>query len=86
MVQMSPSNKISIIAAGITGLKPAQTRYSVFDLELSAIVYAIKKLQDYMAGWLKFTIYTDHRALDKFDQTDEATIASCHTTRALEFI
>ena len=86
LVQMSPSSKISIIAAGSTGLKPPQTRYPVFDLELSAIVYDIKKLQDYVAEGLRFTIFTDHCALDKFEQTDIANVASCCTMRALEFI
>ena len=83
MIQKSPDEKTSIIAAGSTGLTPAQTRYSVFDLELSAIVYALKKLQDYVSGGLRFSILTDHRALDKSEMTDLANIASCRTLRAL---
>ena len=62
LVQKSPENKISIICTGSKGLTSPQTRYSVFDLELSAIVFALKKLQDYVSGGLHFTILTDHKA------------------------
>ena len=85
LIQKSPANKISIMCTGSTGLTPPQIRYSVFDLELSAIVYALKKLQDYVSGGLQFNILTDHRALDKLEMTDLASITPCRTLRALEF-
>ena len=86
LVQKSPENRISIICTGNTGLSAPQTRYSVFDLELSAIIFALKKLQDYVSGGLKFEILTDHKSLDKFEMTNLENITSCRTLRALEFI
>ena len=86
LIQISKSDQILVIAAGGSGLKPAQSRYSTYDLKLSTTVFAIKKLQDYMSGCLKFTIYTNHKALNKFEDTDISTVASCGTMRALEFI
>ena len=53
----------SIITCGSCSLTPAQTRYSIYDLELSAIAFACIKLHDFMADGLFFTIYTDHQSL-----------------------
>ena len=43
-------------------LNPAESRYSVTELELLALLFATKQFQCYLYG-RKFTVYTDHRAL-----------------------
>ena len=44
-------------------LKQYEVRYSVTDKELLAIVWAVKKLENYLLGQ-KFCIETDHKALE----------------------
>lgn len=43
-------------------MKPEETRYGITDKELLAIVWAVKKLENYLTGQ-KFVIETDHKAL-----------------------
>lgn len=43
-------------------LQPAETRYTVTELELLAIVYSLRKLQYYLLGYPIY-IYTDHAAI-----------------------
>ena len=59
-----------IISCGSCSLTPAQTRYSIYDLELSAIVFACLKLHEFMAGGLFFTMYTDHKSLQGMEGRD----------------
>ena len=43
-------------------LQPAETRYTVTELELLAVVYSLRKVQYYLLGYLVY-IYTDHAAI-----------------------
>jgi hypothetical protein len=43
-------------------LKPREENYPTYDLELTAIVFALKKWRHYLYG-VKFEIFTDHKSL-----------------------
>ena len=68
------------------GLKNAQTRYRIYNLELLAIVFACMKLKDYMNGGLPFTILIDCKALDKLERMDLAIMESSRTMRSTKTI
>lgn len=43
-------------------LRPNEVRYSTYDLELAAIIFALKIWRHYLLGE-KFMLYTDHKSL-----------------------
>lgn len=51
-----------VIAYASRQLKPSEVRYATHDLELAAIVYALKLWRHYLLG-AKFEVYTDHKSL-----------------------
>ena len=51
-----------VIAYASRQLKPAETRYATHDLELAAIVFALKIWRHYLLGE-RFILYTDHKSL-----------------------
>merc|ERR1711954_482879 len=67
-------------------LTPAQQCYSSYDLELLAIVFALKSLHSFVSSGLKFTILTDCKALDQIEKVDINTIESNRSLRAIERI
>ena len=50
------------IAYASRQLKPHETRYPTHDLELGAVVFALKTWRHYLYG-VRFTIFTDHKSL-----------------------
>ncbi|KAJ9541425.1 hypothetical protein OSB04_027931 [Centaurea solstitialis] len=50
---------------GLRQLKPHEANYPTHDLELAAVVFALKIWRHYLYG-VKCTIYTDHRSLKYF--------------------
>ncbi|CAM9559699.1 unnamed protein product [Heterosigma akashiwo] len=61
MQELEPGKMCTIAyASGLNS--PAQKNYSVFDLELSAIVYEVTRFRSYLYG-RTFTIVSDHKAL-----------------------
>ena len=59
-----------VIAYASRQLKPHETRYATHDLELAAVVYALKLWRHYLLG-AKFQLFTDHKALKYlFSQKD----------------
>ena len=78
-IQTMADQKIRVTAWGSTGLKDAQTRYSIYHLEMAAIVLACMKLREYMCTGLPFTIYTDCRALNNLHKIDLANIVAART-------
>ena len=76
----------TIISCVSCGLTSAQSRYSIYDLELSGLVFACMKLQDYMAGGLFFTIFCDHKALEGMEKRDLSSIVSIRTMRHFEVV
>ncbi|KAK1421343.1 hypothetical protein QVD17_23595 [Tagetes erecta] len=66
-VLMQRSN---VIAYASRQLKGAETGYATHDLELGAIVFALKIWRHYLYG-SKFTVYSDHKSLKHiFDQKE----------------
>ena len=51
-----------VIAYASRQLKSSEVRYATHDLELAAIVYALKLWRHYLLG-AKFEVYTDHKSL-----------------------
>ncbi|KAK1435339.1 hypothetical protein QVD17_01100 [Tagetes erecta] len=59
-----------VIAYASRQLKPNEVNYPTHDLELAAVVFALKIWRHYLYG-VKCTIYTDHKSLKYFfDQKD----------------
>ncbi|KAJ0907825.1 putative nucleotidyltransferase, Ribonuclease H [Helianthus annuus] len=59
-----------VIAYASRQLKVHERNYKTHDLELGAVVFALKIWRHYLYG-TKYTIYTDHRSLQHiFDQKD----------------
>ena len=56
-------DKLALIQCGSTSLSPTQSRYSTVELECLAIVHAIQKCHYYLAGIIRFEVWTDHRPL-----------------------
>ena len=63
-IQFSNTGDMGLISYGSTGLKDPQLRYSTYDLELSAVFFAFRKLSDYMSGGAHFTVLSDHKPLE----------------------
>ena len=51
------------IFAASTGLSPAQIRYSPYEIELTALLWALTKCQFYLRTGHPVTVYTDHAPL-----------------------
>lgn len=54
----------NIIMAGSRSLSPAEKRYSVTELEMTGVVWGLKKAQYYVLGAPDLRIITDHKALE----------------------
>ena len=52
-----------LIQCGSKFLTPTETRYATIELEMLAILWAIKKCRLYLLGLQHFTVATDHRPL-----------------------
>ena len=51
-----------VIACGFRQLHPQEENYPTYDLELAAVIYALKLWRDYLLG-NRCEIYTDHQSL-----------------------
>ena len=56
-------DKTAVIQCGSRSLSPAEKNYSMLELELTAIVWVIKKCNFFLKGIEKFQVVTDHRPL-----------------------
>ena len=63
-------------------MKPAKTRYATHDLELAAIVFALRIWRHYLLGE-KFILYTDHKSLKYLFSQKELNLRQ---QRWLEFL
>ena len=71
-----------VIAYASRQLKPAETRYATLDLELAAIVFALKIWRHYLLGE-RFILYTDHKSLKYLFSQKELNLRQ---QRWLEFL
>jgi hypothetical protein len=51
-----------VIAYASRKLKPHDVNYPTHDLELAAIVFALKKWRHYLCG-VEYEVFTDHKSL-----------------------
>ena len=56
-------DRLVLIKCGSASLSPTQSRYSTVELECLTIMNAINKCSYYLAGILRFEVWTDHRPL-----------------------
>ena len=84
--QRKIKGKVKIMSGGLTGLKDTQTRYSIYDLELAAIVFACPKLRGFMCQGLQSTVFTGCRPLKNFQKTDLSMIAFLWILRSMKFV
>jgi hypothetical protein len=54
-----------VIAYGSRQLRPNEVNYPTHDLELAAVVYALKSWRHFLYG-AKYDLYTDHKSLKYF--------------------
>ncbi|KAI3797919.1 hypothetical protein L1987_33183 [Smallanthus sonchifolius] len=70
-----------VIAYASRQLKIHEKNYTTHDLELGAMVFALKIWRHYLYG-TKCTIYTDHKSLQHiFDQKEELVMDEAHKSR-----
>ena len=65
-----------VIAYASRQLKPHEKKYPVHDLELAAVVFALKLWQRYLFGE-KCKIYTDHKSLKYIFTQKELNMRQC---------
>ncbi|GKF20693.1 putative reverse transcriptase domain-containing protein, partial [Tanacetum coccineum] len=71
-----------VIAYAYRQLKPHEENYTTHDLELGAVVFALKIWRHYLYG-TKFTVFTDHKSLQHIIDQKELNIIQ---RRWLEFL
>ena len=63
LLQKDDKGKLRPCAYYAKTLKPEQTRYPTYDLEMLAVVCAVQEWRHYLEGCEKFTVVTDHVTL-----------------------
>ena len=86
LLQVRVDGGWNIICSGSTGIKANQAKYKPYDLELTGIVFACRKLHYYMSSGLPFVVHMDHKALDKLENVDLDAIVSNPVLRSLKII
>ena len=61
--QQTPVGKWALIQAGSQFLSSAESRYTVIELELLAVTWAVSKCKIFLMGLQHFHIVTDHNPL-----------------------
>ena len=72
-----------MVTCGSTSLTPAQKNYSILELEMSAIVYALTNARHWLVGAPNIDIYTDHSPLK---QINEKFMDEIHNPRMVRLI
>jgi hypothetical protein len=79
MRQQAPDGKWMLIEAGSRFISETEARYSMVELELLAVVWAVKKCRLYLAGLPNFTLVVDHQPLRSI--LDKKTLDQVETPR-----
>ena len=83
-MQLQSDGRTGIILAGSTNCTPAQSRYSIFEIELVGIVFAVEKSSFYIEGAQQATtVFTDHQPLASLASLD---ISSCSNNRVVRLV
>jgi len=77
--QLTPEGTWKLIEAGSRFLTDAETRYSMVELELLAVVWATKKCHIYISGLPEFSLVVDHQPLHSI--LDKKTLDQVETPR-----
>ena len=68
--QVDPDGHEYFVQCGSSACTPAMRNYSCMELELQAIVWAVKKCSVYLMALNSFTVYTDHRDLEGLESRE----------------
>merc|ERR1711954_182259 len=68
--QVDPDGHEYFVQCGSSACTPAMRNYSCMELELQAIVWAVKKCAVYLMALNRFTVYTDHRDLEGLESRE----------------
>ena len=68
--QVDPQGSEYFVSVGLTSCSQAMKNYTIMELELQAIVYAVRKCSVFLLALDAFTIYTDHRDLDHLESKE----------------
>jgi hypothetical protein len=79
MRQQAPDGKWMLVEAGSRFISETEGRYSMVELELLAVVWAVKKCRMYLAGLPHFTLVVDHQPLRSI--LDKKTLDQVETPR-----
>ena len=63
LIQKNDQGNPVLVQAGSKSLSPAEFNYSVSEIELTAVVFAMSKLRHYLLGAEKIYLLTDHKPL-----------------------
>ena len=62
-MQEDDQGNSSFVMAASSGITPEMSRYSVYELEMTALCWSLEKNSYYLSGGCKAVVLSDHRAL-----------------------
>ena len=84
--QVDPAGQEFFVQCGSSACTEAMKNYSCMELELQAIVWAIRKCQVYLMALNEFTVYTDHRDLAGLETRELEPTPNNRLLRNKEFL
>ena len=76
--------KTNVLQCGSSTLSAAQRGYSIVELELLAITWALSKCDYFLSGTHRVIVMTDHASLVGLEKRDLSTITNGRLVRMLE--
>ena len=84
MLLQPAEGRTNILQCGSSMLTPAQRGYSIVELELLAITWALSKCDYFMRGAPKVVVMMDHASLVGLEKRDLSTVTNGRLVRMLE--